>query len=231
MLLQSILPNPYRPPDVGWQARPSDLKLQYLKKYARGHTALDVGCGMGWYASALADAGFEVKAIDQAGRLSDDRIEFYEQKVAPPLPLADQSVDTVVMFDVLEHLPDEAGILQEVARVCKERLILSVPHSDAGPLPKYGLTYSHYVDDTHLREYTLDSLRGVLEAHGFRTLYIALEGQTSIVLAFCEFVRGGTFIKELAMYFLLMLYKIGLLYNKDIAGDIFYVGERIAPSP
>jgi SAM-dependent methyltransferase len=214
------------PADVGWQASPSRLKLDYLQRYASGQTALDLGCGRGWYASALADMGLAVTAIDQTNRVDDPRITVLEQPISVPLPFPDGAFDTVLMFDILEHLPDEAGILGEVARVCRRRLILSVPHADDGFLPRYGLTYLHHTDKTHLRLYTPDSLRGRLAEHGFEAQRVALEGGPTIPLAFAEFVRGGALIKQLARYTITALYKVGLVYNKSIAGDIFYVGER-----
>ncbi len=212
---------------VGWQASPSALKLDYIRRYATGHTALDLGCGRGWYASALADAGFEVTAVDQVNRLTDPRITLLEQPISTPLPFEDEAFDTVLMFDILEHLPDEEGILSEVARVCRGRLILSVPHADAGFLPRYGLTYLHYTDRTHLREYLPAGLQSTIERHGFHTLRLALEGRPTIPLVFSEFVRGGESVRQATRYLITALYKIGLIYNETIAGDIFYVGERI----
>ncbi|MEJ2150163.1 MAG: class I SAM-dependent methyltransferase [Chloroflexota bacterium] len=215
------------PPDhVGWQASPSGLKLDYLHRYASGQTALDLGCGRGWYASALADMDLAVTAIDQTNRVDDPRITVLEQPIAVPLPFPDGAFDTVLMFDILEHLPDEAGVLGEVARVCRRRLILSVPHADDGFLPRYGLTYLHHTDKTHLRLYTPDGLRALLDGYGFETLRVALEGGATIPLAFAEFVWGGALVRQLARYTITALYKIGLIQNKGIAGDIFYVGER-----
>jgi len=211
---------------VGWQVSPSPLKLDYVRRYARGETALDMGCGRGWYASALADAGFSVTGMDAVNRVSDGRIRVIEGEITPPLPFEDGAFDTVLMFDILEHLSDEAGILDEVARVCSGRLILSVPHSDDGCLPRYGLTYLHHIDRTHLRTYTPEGLRATLEAHGFLTLRVALEGQATIPLVFSEFVRGGAIVRQMARYFITALYKIGLVYNPHIAGDVFYIGQR-----
>ncbi len=218
--------------DVGWMASPSALKIDYVRRYARGQAALDLGAGRGWYASALADMGFQVTALDQVNRVEDPRVSVVEQPIEVPLPFGDDAFDTVLMFDILEHLPDERGILGEVARVCRGggRLVLSVPHSDAGPLPRYGLTYLHYTDDTHLREYTPGALGTLLEAHGFATLRLALEGQATIPLAFSEFVRGGAIVRQASRYLITALYKIGLVYNESIAGDIFYVGERTEPN-
>lgn len=214
------------PNDVGWMATPSALKIDYVKRYAVGTTALDLGCGRGWYAGVLADMGLQVTGMDQVNRITDTRITVLKQSIGAPLPFEDKAFDTVLMFDILEHLPDESAILSEVARVCKSRLILSVPHADAGSLTIYGMTYLHYEDDTHLREYLPEGLCATLEAHGFNTVHLALEGKQTFPLFFSEFIRGGRIIKRTARYLISALYKIGLVYNDSIASDIFYVGER-----
>jgi SAM-dependent methyltransferase len=213
-------------PEVGWQASPSERKLEYLAKYAIGETALDLGCGMGWYASALADQGFKVEAMDAERRTDDPRIRLTVGDIAAPLPYGTGAFDTVLMFDILEHLPAEAGILAEVARVTRQRLIVSVPHADDGFLPRYGLTYLHRIDKTHLREYTPDDLRAALEAHGFVTRRTALEGLPHLPLVFSEFLRGGSTVRKLARYAITAAYKIGLVTNEKVAGDIFWVGDK-----
>lgn len=211
---------------VGWQHSPSQPKMDYLKRYAVGQTALDLGCGRGWYAIALADAGFAVSAMDAVLGFEDPRISFLEETITPPLPYQDAMFDTVLMFDILEHLLDEDGILAEVARVCRGRLILSVPHADDGFLPEYGLTYIHRIDRTHLREYTPDTLCKKLERHHFSTHHVAVEDLIEIPLVFSEFVRGGRAIKTMVRRFLIALFKIGIVYNPRIAGDVFWVGDR-----
>jgi SAM-dependent methyltransferase len=213
---------------VGWQVSPSARKMEYLDAWATGETALDLGCGRGWYASALAERGFRVAAMDAVRQVDDERIELTVGPIEPPLPYPDAAFDTVLMFDILEHLDDEAAILGEVARVTRGRLIVSVPHADDAFLPHYGLTYLHRVDKTHRREYTPDDLCARLEAHGFRTLHVALEGLPHIPLVFAEFVRGGRAMRQVAKYAIVALYKLGLIVNKRVAGDIFWVGERVA---
>ncbi len=215
--------------NVGWEAGTSNVKVAALR-WAVGRAALDLGCGRGWYASMLADRGFRVVGMDQASRVSDSRINMIVGPIQPPFPAPDGAFDTVLMFDILEHLDDETGIMSEVARVCAPggRLILSVPHGDDGFLPQYGLTYLHRIDRTHVREYTLADLPRRLEPFGFRTLYCALEGRAHIPLVFSEFVRGPHFIKAVARYSIAAVQKIGLISNPSIAGDIHWVGERLS---
>ena len=55
----------YRTGDAAYASRPSPFVLDWLARLPRGR-ALDVACGLGATAIALAEAGFEVEAIDIA---------------------------------------------------------------------------------------------------------------------------------------------------------------------
>ena len=55
----------YRAGDAAYAAQPSAFVLDWLPRLPRGR-ALDVACGLGATAMALAEAGFEVTAIDIA---------------------------------------------------------------------------------------------------------------------------------------------------------------------
>jgi len=46
----------------------------------------------------------------------------------PRLPFADRSFETVVCFDVLEHLDDPHGMFAELARVARRELLISLPN-------------------------------------------------------------------------------------------------------
>ena len=76
------------------------------------------------------------------------------------LPFPTKAFDCTYSFDVLEHVDDEAAI-EEMARVTVQRLILTVPKEDE-TFPRFGLTFFHYQDQTHLRYYTEASLSRLL---------------------------------------------------------------------
>ncbi len=44
------------------------------------------------------------------------------------LPFKDNSFDIVTCFEVLEHVPDPVAAMKELRRVCKHRLLISVPN-------------------------------------------------------------------------------------------------------
>ncbi|GIL38057.1 class I SAM-dependent methyltransferase [Roseiterribacter gracilis] len=96
-----------------------------------GHCrVLDFGCGLGWLSGALANLGCEMTAIDisptalrigeaafLASPLSNGRTIDWKLFDGTRIPLPDASVERVICFDAFHHLPDQAPVLAEMARV------------------------------------------------------------------------------------------------------------------
>jgi ubiquinone/menaquinone biosynthesis C-methylase UbiE len=94
--------------------------------------ALEVGCGEGVIADRLHRRFGEVVALDlpDAGLRADWRGypgPRFLHASAHELPFGDDQFDVVVAAEVLEHLPDPVRGLQEMARVGRRHLVLSVP--------------------------------------------------------------------------------------------------------
>jgi ubiquinone/menaquinone biosynthesis C-methylase UbiE len=93
---------------------------------------LEVGCGEGVIAASMHRRWDEVVALDlpDAGLRADWRGvpgPRFLHASAHQLPFADGQFDVVVAAEVLEHLPDPARGLEEMARVGRRHLVLSVP--------------------------------------------------------------------------------------------------------
>jgi ubiquinone/menaquinone biosynthesis C-methylase UbiE len=83
---------------------------------------LEVGCGTGYWLSALAGPGRTLLGLDRSGAMlaiarrtaPDARLVRGE---AMGLPFADRSVEALLCMNALHHFPDKPGFLAEAARV------------------------------------------------------------------------------------------------------------------
>jgi len=86
---------------------------------------LDIGCGDGHFASVAyrelpIDVGIDVMARDLPEAAAREGL--YNQVMyasATALPFADEQFGTVVSNCVIEHIPDNAAVLREIARVLR----------------------------------------------------------------------------------------------------------------
>lgn len=101
---------------------------QLVREAIQGPVVLDLGCGTKW-SQALVPASCRYIGLDYP-----ETARWYEAKPdvfgdARHLPFADGAMNTVLMVDVLEHIPDPRQALGEVARCLapKGTLVLIVP--------------------------------------------------------------------------------------------------------
>jgi hypothetical protein len=89
-------------------------------------TCVEVGVGSGEVPTTLRANGVRVTTVDIDERLGVDR-----RGSVTALPCADDEFDVALCAQVLEHLPwDQVpGALRELARVAKNRVVISLPQS------------------------------------------------------------------------------------------------------
>jgi 2-polyprenyl-6-hydroxyphenyl methylase/3-demethylubiquinone-9 3-methyltransferase len=164
-------------------------QMRLLSAWVRGELAvrgggrplavLDVACGAGFLANALAEAGHQVAAIDLArGALEVARrhdatgtVRYLVQD-ARRLGFAAGSFDAVCMLDFLEHVEDREAVLAEAARVLKPGGLLLVHTFNRTPLAWLvaiqGVRWAVANTPRRLHVYHLFLRPGELEALGRR---------------------------------------------------------------
>ena len=147
-------------------------RYAFARRFVAGRRAADIACGEGYGSALLASVAATVVGVDvdadavahaQAAYAGTANLRFVEGSAAA-LPLADASVDAIVSFETIEHLPaaDQPRMLAEFARVLAPGgvLVLSSPnrseYSDA----------RNYANPFHLKELDRDELARLL-APGF----------------------------------------------------------------
>lgn len=162
--------------------RPERFELRrdfLLGQLAPGGRVLDVGCGDGAFCAALAAAGHRPVGVDvaaEAVRRAGERHPALEFALSgeSALPFAEGCFEAAWLGEVIEHLRDGLGLLDEVGRVLVPggRLIASVPDHPALLRLRLGVSRrafeAHFEPRAdHLRFFTRGSLRALLEAAGF----------------------------------------------------------------
>lgn len=132
----------------------------------------DVGCGANLiYDRVIADLGKQVVAIDFTWNflklaLPDSRITLF-QADALHLPFCDDAFDAVICSETVEHISNDAVVIQELARVLRPRgwLFFTVPNLwNAARIIQMikHLELRVRLMPGHLREYSLTKVRRLL---------------------------------------------------------------------
>jgi SAM-dependent methyltransferase len=138
------------------------IKAYYLSlQYVKGDV-LEVGCGEGRGVALLLPKVTSFTGIDKIGELvaalqSKFPSASFRQMVIPPFGnLPDNHFDTVVSFQVIEHIKDDLHYLKEIHRVLKPGgyALLTTPNI------KMSLSRNPW----HIREYTADGLKSLASA-------------------------------------------------------------------
>lgn len=203
-------------------------KEALLREFLLAGTVLDVGCGNGLYGLGIVSRGVSILQLDIVDRRAPRARHLpFRQMDAQRLDFPNDTFDNVVAFDVMEHLDDDILFLQEVRRVCRGRLILSVPNADDQPLRRLFLTHFHHTDKTHRREYTREGLVALLRQQGFTIITIQPQ-RNALLPYFAHALAKDGVVPKLAARFVslqcLALERLGVFENRCIA-DWFCVAD------
>lgn len=138
---------------------------------------LDVGCANGVFMAHAAAQGHEVSGID----LSDVAVAQAREKGldATCTTIADyapgRTFDTITGFDVLEHVLDPGGFLDDARRLIAPdgRLFLTVPDTASIIRKVMGSRWYFYIPEEHLHYYDPSTIRLILARHGFEAIRVS----------------------------------------------------------
>lgn len=117
-------------------------RYAFACRFVRGKRVLDIACGEGYGAAALLKSGAaHVTGVDISEEVCQHARDKYGLDVrigrADEIPLAEASVDVIVSFETIEHLPNPGRFLDESVRVLSPggRLIISTPNKEVYSAP------------------------------------------------------------------------------------------------
>lgn len=151
-----------------------EWKKNQIMRFCK-NSALDVGCNSGELVGYLNSIGRYAEGIDNSEQLILQARQKYPHAtfhLGQDLSIfSDNQFDTIVAWNVLEHIPDDIGVLREFLRIAKTNVILSIPKEDEISLPYSRVTYRPYVDPTHVHYYTRELLNNMVSGIGHYNIY------------------------------------------------------------
>lgn len=171
------------------------LKAYYLAKPYISGDILEIGCGEGRGIELLAPLGTSYTAIDKIGSVIEDLTKKYPnskfiQSNIPPLSgIENDSFDVVISFQVIEHIKNDFGYLEEIHRVLKPGgvALLTTPNK-----PK-SLTRNPW----HIREYTAEELNTLASKVFGR---VEMKGVTGSELVWSYYEENRRSVKKITRF-------------------------------
>jgi|SRR5450432_946287 len=158
-------------------------------------SVVDIGCGNGVFVNYLQKEypKLSLLAIDRSKTaLKYVKTEKKEGDIAD-IPLPDLSMDCVTCLEVIEHLPVDVfqKALSELTRISKQYVIISVPYAENleknhTQCPQCKTSFNA---DLHLRNFSDDTIRHLLEKFGFECVSTKKTGEQFFYKGHYEFTR------------------------------------------
>ncbi len=141
-------------------------RYAFVAPLVRGRRVLDAACGEGYGSFLLAHAADRVTGVDISAdavghardRYPRQNLEFVQGSVTE-LPLKDGSVDVVVSFETIEHLPAQREMLAEFRRVLAPDGVLVVSSPNRPVYNEAGSVENHF----HVKELDRAELKALLD--------------------------------------------------------------------
>lgn len=164
----------------------TDFCVSIVSSIGKGLTVCDLGCGNGYLAAQLAKAGHDVTGVDasesgiqvarshyQGERVDFVRADFDSGEIDSRLRKA--PFDVVVSSDVIEHLYRPAALIEIARRILKSsgHFVVGTPYHGylknlaIAVAGKWEAHHGPNWDGGHIKFFAVESLRQLVEAHGF----------------------------------------------------------------
>ncbi|MBX7153400.1 MAG: class I SAM-dependent methyltransferase [Candidatus Kapaibacterium sp.] len=145
-------------------------------------TILDVGCATGLNLKVLKEMGrckqtYGIEYVEEVAKQAQQNIDnvLCADVSAADLPYPDKFFDVILCLDVLEHMENPWRAVEKLKRVLKDDgvLIASIPNIAYIPViiklifRRFDYEDSGVMDRTHLRFFTLRSMKQMFQNAGF----------------------------------------------------------------
>jgi 2-polyprenyl-3-methyl-5-hydroxy-6-metoxy-1,4-benzoquinol methylase len=156
--------------DSFWFNHRNNVIIEGIKKFNGTKVFFDIGGGNGFVAKRIQESGFNVALVEPGIQGAKNAIERGINNVIcstiENAGFEKSSMDSVGLFDVVEHIENDVTFLTNVNNYLKEDGLLYIT------VPSFNFLWSN--EDTeagHFRRYTLRKMKAVLLESGYQIKY------------------------------------------------------------
>ena len=156
-----------------------DTKIRIVEQYSDRGRLLDIGCASGFLLEAAKKRGWNPYGVELSEEsASIAQVKFGKDRVfngtIDKASFEDGFFEAVFMVDLIEHVKDVNGFLEQVSRIVKEGGIAAIVTPDAGSLSYrlMGNAWPH-IKLEHLYYFSKSTISAILKKHGFRVVMSA----------------------------------------------------------
>lgn len=208
---------------------------------AKDSNAVDIGCGGGRIAEYLLSRDVNYLGIDISKSAVDScknkGINALECDFSKNIPLKDDSYDSAICFEVLEHLTSPSSCMTEIYRILKpdgiiigsvpniafvgNRLLLLLGLFNTGGSPATSLRKPW--KDPHIRFFTVGTLKSFIEESNFKS--IKLSGKR-LMPSDCPLIYRLPILKNIFNIILYPFRILGTLWPSLFAARIYFFARK-----
>ncbi len=169
----------------------------FSQKYIRGDV-LELGCGEGRGIDIILKKSKSFTAIDKIKSVIEKLSLKYEDDIFissnfPPLSdIEDNSFDTVISFQVIEHIKDDAKYISEIERILRPGGIALI----TTPNIKMTLTRNPW----HEREYTSEELNNLCSRYFYQVDILGISGNSKVIKYYNQNLESVKRFKRLDIF-------------------------------
>lgn len=177
-------------------------------------TFVDLGDSSGIFLKAFGKHGVSLNISKEALKnIKAKGIEGIKAGI-DRLPFKDNSVDHVLLFETLEHLPNPIAALQEIYRICRKSLFVSIPHVSKTNIREFNYAPTKPIYEHHIFEFDGDDFRKIVSHTGFK-----IDREETV-----EVLDNGRGLTELLMFtYWRLRFEKDLLYGCFKRFDIYHL--------
>jgi SAM-dependent methyltransferase len=150
------------------------MQLDYVERLPDRGQLLEIGCGTGTFLKKARERGWYVEGLDVVDKAIKIARDHYQLKIYTTnlecLELSEESMDAVVMWDVLEHLPSPKRALERVYRLLNSKgmLFFSIPNIQSFDRYLFGKNWIGWDVPRHFFLYDSETIHVLLKKTGFK---------------------------------------------------------------